>query len=371
MSIVSGTIVAPVSLADIKTALGANREDLGTLAQYPNHNIWAKYKSFAYPADFFNTTSAYNSARSSKNCGLVMRNYGKLSTLYSAMIQAGVGVAQWRHDVPQGNNSNPVTPFRQLDYEGYNSSAGIPFGYSLSPNPAFRGDTIKIDITAGIGSSEITASDIQASYPYDYSLNHRSENYRYYNINDLNVGVAFGLNTDAPTYAYTAGTLSDFHSPTIQLPSTSGNYYAVTFFTDKTYSGSMPLDQTGTFIPAPVSLVMWKCSAGFGFQDAGTDRPEGLSSAVRVKVKALHAISYQTLGVQVTSNSIGATGWSTTYPLETTDGTLGTNEVYTARPQQYVVDANAVLYRMVVNGSPDSDFFPISSSPQDLEELSE
>ena len=44
MSIINGIIQAPVSIADVKTALGETSNDLAALCRSDKINMWAKFK---------------------------------------------------------------------------------------------------------------------------------------------------------------------------------------------------------------------------------------------------------------------------------------------------------------------------------------
>ena len=52
MSVSNGKIVAPVSIADVKSVLGESSNDLATLCKSSKINVWAKYKPTVYPSPF-------------------------------------------------------------------------------------------------------------------------------------------------------------------------------------------------------------------------------------------------------------------------------------------------------------------------------
>jgi hypothetical protein len=60
MPISSGKIVAPVSIDDVRTALGVSSNDLGYLCKntHGKTNMWAKYKPVIYPSENINLTNS-------------------------------------------------------------------------------------------------------------------------------------------------------------------------------------------------------------------------------------------------------------------------------------------------------------------------
>lgn len=76
----SGIISAPVSIDDVKKALGESSNDLATLCKSENINIWSKYKPISCKGEFKEypiredseeiVTSSYNKYTCVVRCGM-------------------------------------------------------------------------------------------------------------------------------------------------------------------------------------------------------------------------------------------------------------------------------------------------------------
>lgn len=265
MGVNNGKIVNEVSLADISQVMHYASLDLGTLASYSGQNRWTKCKSFHYPEWGFASPAAELAARRSKNCGLVMRDYGNNTALYAAMVAGGDWFQAWLHDVPTGGAS---APYRILDYLGYDENAAAPFQFSLYPNPCYKTDSPRISDEGGAGVADIDVADLLGDGTA--SANH-GNNYKYYDIRSLYIGVMYGAGASVPSHAYTLGTLSNW-SPiqNIPKPSATGDYYAVVFLSDKQFSGQAT-DTNGVFIPAPIGMKVWHYSDTLGVSYSGCE----------------------------------------------------------------------------------------------------
>lgn len=149
----SGIISAPVSIDDVKRALGESSNDLATLCKSENINIWSKYKPISCKGEFKEypiredseeiVTSSYSNYTCVVRCGMnipmdtyknLRNNYGGegfaingCHNLYADNIYGRVGgihgdtttSVSGKHFPKGGANS----PYRLSDFRNYNSKA--------------------------------------------------------------------------------------------------------------------------------------------------------------------------------------------------------------------------------------------------------
>lgn len=149
----TGIISAPVSINDVKQALGESSNDLATLCKSENINIWSRYKPISCKGDFKEypiredsdekTTSSYNKYVCVVRCGMnipmdtyknLRNNYGgegfAIEGCYNFPIDNIYGVVgtipnntsisvSGKHFPKGGINS----PYRLSDFRNYNSKA--------------------------------------------------------------------------------------------------------------------------------------------------------------------------------------------------------------------------------------------------------
>lgn len=149
----SGIISAPVSIDDVKQALGESSNDLATLCKSENINIWSKYKPISCKGEFKEypiredseeiVTSSYSKYTCVVRCGMnipmdtyknLRNNYGGEGfaingcyNLYANNIYGRVGgihgdtttSVSGKHFPKGGANS----PYRLSDFRNYNSKA--------------------------------------------------------------------------------------------------------------------------------------------------------------------------------------------------------------------------------------------------------
>lgn len=195
----NGIISAPVSIDDVKQALGESSNDLATLCKSENINIWSKYKPISCKGDFKEypiredseeiVTSSYSKFTCVVRCGMnipmdtyrnLRNNYGgegfaieACKNLYKDNVYGHSGYindntstrVSGKHFPKGGANS----PYRLSDFRNYNSDAKAnQFRTSL---PQFRNVEVyytsickfncvlSIDTSVGIGTN-ITMDDI-------------------------------------------------------------------------------------------------------------------------------------------------------------------------------------------------------------------
>lgn len=151
----SGIISAPVSIDDVKRALGESSNDLATLCKSENINIWSKYKPISCKGEFKEypiredseeiVTSSYSKFTCVVRCGMnipmdtyknLRYNYGgegfaieACRNLYIDNIYGGIGGipdntstrVSGKHFPKGGVNS----PYRLSDFRNYSSKAKI------------------------------------------------------------------------------------------------------------------------------------------------------------------------------------------------------------------------------------------------------
>lgn len=149
----NGIISAPVSIDDVKQALGESSNDLATLCKSENINIWSKYKPISCKGDFKEypiredseeiVTSSYSKYTCVVRCGMniPMDTYKNLRNNYGGEGFAINGCNNLYKDNVYGNNgyihdntSTSVSgkhfpkggvnsPYRLSDFRNYNSKA--------------------------------------------------------------------------------------------------------------------------------------------------------------------------------------------------------------------------------------------------------
>lgn len=149
----NGIISAPVSIDDVKRALGESSNDLATLCKSENINIWSKYKPISCKGDFKEypiredseeiVTSSYSKYTCVVRCGMnipmdtyknLRNNYGgegfAINGCSNLHIDNVYGVTGGIHDntstsvsgkhFPKGGANSP---YRLSDFRNYNSKA--------------------------------------------------------------------------------------------------------------------------------------------------------------------------------------------------------------------------------------------------------
>lgn len=136
----TGIISAPVSIDDVKRALGESSNDLATLCKSENINMWAKYKPTCYPSSF---PDDWYKARDG-NYGISVPIYSNLESLYNAYFIDGDKDHDngYSYERPSGGSAEP---YRLGDFRGYNNKATSPiYGFFVTP---------KATTTSGVSGS--------------------------------------------------------------------------------------------------------------------------------------------------------------------------------------------------------------------------
>lgn len=149
----SGIISAPVSIDDVKQALGESSNDLATLCKSENINIWSKYKPISCKGDFKEypiredyeetVTSSYSYYNCAVRCGMnipidtyrnLYNNYGGEGFAINACEHLYVDNVYGRNGSIHGDTSTSVSgkhfpkggansPYRLSDFRNYNAKA--------------------------------------------------------------------------------------------------------------------------------------------------------------------------------------------------------------------------------------------------------
>lgn len=149
----TGIISAPVSIDDVKQALGESSNDLATLCKSENINIWSKYKPISCKGDFKEypiredfeetVTSSYSYYTCAVRCGMnipidtyrnLYNNYGGEGFAINACENLHIDNVYGRDGYTRDNTSTVVSgkhfpkggansPYRLSDFRNYNAKA--------------------------------------------------------------------------------------------------------------------------------------------------------------------------------------------------------------------------------------------------------
>lgn len=238
----SGIISAPVSIDDVKQALGESSNDLATLCKSENINIWSKYKPISCKGEFKEypiredseeiVTSSYSKYTCVVRCGMnipmdtyknLRNNYGgegfaieACKNFYIDNVYGGNGgihdntstSVSGKHFPKGGANS----PYRLSDFRNYNSKAiSNPFKTSLpqlynaeiyySSTPKFNCVLYKntsVDDNTNLTMDDII-TDLSLAWSFWVQICYDSP----YNVNDKIYKIYYVGNCKKPTdYVY-------------------------------------------------------------------------------------------------------------------------------------------------------------------------
>lgn len=125
MSHSNGKITKPVTIADIRLTLGTSSNNVGYLCSNKHGltNMWAKYKPVVWAKWFIDRdTLATWWKGQAENCGIIPCSVSHYSQIIAKMDGDMNG---WVYDAPKGGENSP---FRMLDFDGYNHNARCPVG---------------------------------------------------------------------------------------------------------------------------------------------------------------------------------------------------------------------------------------------------
>lgn len=144
----NGMITPPVSIRDVKTALGVSTGDLGRLCTSVRINKWAKYKP-VHSNKLIRLTE-----QDFKQQTVTLPGGRQVTTFYGLYLSGTNQLTEELHDVtyeyigkPQGGENSP---YRLLDFVDPTSTAGTAdaVGYKPTAKPSLSGSDLSILVTS-------------------------------------------------------------------------------------------------------------------------------------------------------------------------------------------------------------------------------
>ena len=167
MSYNSGLIQDPVSVYDVRQAIGSSSTDVGTLCKSDSVNKWAKYKPIKFATIGILTTQNITS----KNYGIVdIPVWSRLDYMADFLFadnratnqtwwptcdisKGSLSLEYWAHEKPTGNSSSP---YRLADFDNYYHLAEAPVG-NMSPTSIEISPSALLTIRFPLGASNTNA----------------------------------------------------------------------------------------------------------------------------------------------------------------------------------------------------------------------
>lgn len=138
-----------ISYSDVKSAIGASSNDIGTLCKHSGINKWSAHKPISVKANSLGINDMKN-----YNYGLTPVT-GALSFIITAMKSAST--RNWVYTKPSGGENSP---YRIGDFRLYNSQAGSPFrsfgAESVNTDSIPSGQDFVMQIYVGQNNSDNT-----------------------------------------------------------------------------------------------------------------------------------------------------------------------------------------------------------------------
>lgn len=153
-----GKITAPVTVSDVKLTLGTSSNNVGYLCSNKHGltNMWAKYKPVVWAKwsiDRDVLTTWWKGQ--AENCGIIPCSVSHYSNIIEKMDGDMNG---WVYDAPKGGENSP---FRLLDFDGYNHEARCPVGGFTTQGSIDPGSTAIGQVEEMISQDdELTLADI-------------------------------------------------------------------------------------------------------------------------------------------------------------------------------------------------------------------
>lgn len=163
-------VTAPVSISNVKSALGSNSNDLASLCVHTNINKWSKYKPvrlssvdtitgqwdsannrWLSSATWWKGQAKTGARRPQYTCGLAINCYDNDRDAFKSAIDNGNG--GWTYEKPTGGASSP---YRLQDFAGYISTAAPMIEQCFCPSKVAPNQNFSITILANAQSSRST-----------------------------------------------------------------------------------------------------------------------------------------------------------------------------------------------------------------------
>lgn len=209
MSYSNGIITAPVSIDDVKTALGVSTNDVAALCTSDKINMWAKYKPTKKNAIFTDDWWKGDDF----NAGISIPYTEKIENVLGYYNLNDGTDNGWSYRKPTGGASSP---YRLGDFRGYNRNARSPLG-AMSNVPEQRTITgsfiVTLIFSPKMNADEIPLSSVSAvaqtyfgCIMYDSSNNFYAIRTIGTKISDITEDDAFGIEMKWSSGQFSVGT---------------------------------------------------------------------------------------------------------------------------------------------------------------------
>lgn len=131
MSVNNGYIVGPVSIADIKNALGVSSNDLGTLCKSSSINRWAMFKPEKHTA----LVSITLEQRKANHMGLAVKSVPLLKDSGDGIATNSLSdvlaqISEWTYTKPSGGSASP---YRMSDFVDMRATSSLGYDHNAKP----------------------------------------------------------------------------------------------------------------------------------------------------------------------------------------------------------------------------------------------
>ena len=218
----TGIISAPVSIDDVKQALGESSNDLASLCTHEGINMWAKYKPVDSDNAFLDINTGWKGKRN--DCNI---NYPKATSIYD--------IKGYYSQADNGfTHRTASAPYRLGDFRGYNHNARSEYLGIGTTSPSAE-DAVSISAAYNLQSVDsdwISMKDLlnDGSITYHFGVllyNNNGNKLQYVRTSDTNVVKFKKVN--------------------------AGTYTVYPFMSSVDYASSdFPQLQAGSYIPIPV-----------------------------------------------------------------------------------------------------------------------
>ena len=237
----TGIISAPVSIDDVKQALGESSNDLATLCKSENINMWSKYKPIVYRE--FITIDDYHFKDA--DYGLNTHRYIVSTTFPTLNDIKSAYNNPWTYNKPYGTSASP---YRLTDFKGYSVKAKVPLYVYIPAKGLIYNSTTSLDNNLYVN---IVINDDNNG---NISLNDFGN---YLNMSQLKIIAAITYSNGYEKTIITTDTILDNNgniaNSRLSIPMDNfnpGSYYMYTCLLGKTFSNNTYL------IPFPTCEVI-------------------------------------------------------------------------------------------------------------------
>lgn len=347
MSNENGKISPPVEIEDVRTVLGVSSYDLGTLCGniHGQTNPWARYKPVRYSKLIPAETDLWWRAEYG-DCGIEPKD---LTGYQEVLYFCNGDMNGWVYKAPLGGYATPnPSPYRLLDFEGYNHNAKFPLtNFYATPVVANKFSSAKITVTAIRNNSSTDVGGLSDNLSFSDITT----------VKDCYLGVVMRKTTwaDELNRVYTTtNTVSEgaleINIPVQGITMGVGIYNLYPFLSTEIYDGiNTPSGAIHYSIPGAIPLqseVIDSFIDVSGYADAMPRSPQPINFTVRItnnQVGGAATLTTNVVKLRFVSNDFGSptqTGETQTVldtitvPAESTIEVTGTIQV-----SQQLVDA--------------------------------